>query len=181
MKRDLSVSMIEANIYAFVAVLPFVILFLWLYVYIWGWRNILNIYNLNFSSFIIYSLAIVVGIIIHEMIHGLSWQFFGNKRSNTIKYGIDRKTLSPYAHCQEPMKIKPYRQGVIMPGILLGFLPTILGTIIGNSLIFVFGLLFILAAGGDIFILWLLRKVQPGSLVEDHPTRAGCYVISCID
>ena len=170
--------MVEANVYALVAVLPFIVPFFSLYIYIWGWRNILNIYNLHFRDFILYAIAIVVGIILHEMIHGLSWQFFGNKRSNTIKYGIDSKTLSPYAHCQEPMKIKPYRLGVIMPGVLLGFLPTILGTIIGNSLIFVFGLFFILAAGGDIFILWLLRKVTPGSLVEDHPMRAGCYVIS---
>ena len=178
MKKDLSVSMVEANIYALVVVLPFIIPFFGLYVYIWGWHNLLNIYNLHFVNFILYPLAIMVGIVLHEIIHGLSWQFFANKRFNTIKYGIDSKTLSPYAHCQEPMKVKPYRLGVIMPGILLGFLPTILGTITGNSLIFVFGLFFILAAGGDLFILWLLRKVKAGSLVEDHPTRAGCYVIS---
>lgn len=173
--------MVEANLYAFIAPLPFIIPFFGLYVFIWGWGNILNVHNLHFSKFIIYSIVIIVGIILHEMIHGLSWQFFGHKRLNAIRYGIDPKTLSPYAHCQEPMKIKPYRLGVIMPAVLLGFLPTIWGTIIGNSSIFVFGLFFILAAGGDIFLLWLLRKVKAGSLVEDHPTRVGCYVISSRD
>ena len=52
-----------------------------------------------------------------------------------------------------------------------------MGIFTGNPFIFIFGLAFILAAGGDILILWLLRKVKAGSLVEDHPKRAGCYVI----
>ena len=33
------------------------------------------------------------------------------------------------------------------------------------------------AAGGDWLVLWLLRGVSPGAFVEDHPTRAGCYVL----
>jgi hypothetical protein len=39
-----------------------------------------------------------------------------------------------------------------------------------------FGLLFTFAAGGDALVLWLLRGVAPHRLVEDHPTRAGCFV-----
>ncbi|MEJ2543077.1 MAG: hypothetical protein P8Y99_03330 [Calditrichaceae bacterium] len=34
-----------------------------------------------------------------------------------------------------------------------------------------------MAASGDALILCILRKVQKGKLVADHPTRAGCYVI----
>ena len=26
-------------------------------------------------------------------------------------------------------------------------------------------------------ILWLIRHLKRGTLVEDHPTRAGCYAI----
>ncbi len=64
-----------------------------------------------------------------------------------------------------------------MPAVLLGILPSILGILTGNGYITIFGLFFILAAGGDIFILWLLRKVKAGVLVEDHPKRMGCYII----
>ena len=39
--------------------------------------------------------------------------------------------------------------------------------------ILTFGLFFILAAGGDILILWLLRNVKSSSFVQDHPTRVG--------
>lgn len=44
--------------------------------------------------------------------------------------------------------------------------------------ILTFGLFFILAAGGDILILWLLRNVKSSSFVQDHPTRVGCYILS---
>ena len=47
--------------------------------------------------------------------------------------------------------------------------------------IMIFGLLFTLASGGDLLILWLIRKVKPGEFVQDHPTRAGCYVIEDAD
>lgn len=176
MKKDLSVSMVEANLYAFIAVLPLILPLCVLYIYLWGWRSIFKIYDWSFLPLIGFLAAIIIGIVVHEIIHGLCWQFFGKKHPNAIRYGIDPKTLSPYAHCQEPMKIKAYRISVAMPGVLLGILPATIGILSGVSSVFIYGLLFILAAGGDIFILWLLRKVRARTLVEDHPTRAGCYI-----
>jgi hypothetical protein len=40
-----------------------------------------------------------------------------------------------------------------------------------------FGLLYTTAAGGDFLVLWILRNIKPNTLVEDHPTNAGCYII----
>lgn len=177
MKKDLSISMVDANRYAFFAVLPFIIPFCLLYIYIWGKGNFYIFYDISLTAILISVIVVVLGFVVHEIIHGLTWQFFARKKSSLVKYGIDSKTLSPYAHCQEPMRINPYRLGVIMPGILLGFLPTIAGIITGNSPVFVFGLLFIVAAGGDILILWLLRNINAECLAEDHPTRVGCYII----
>jgi len=36
--------------------------------------------------------------------------------------------------------------------------------------------LFTIAAGGDFIVLWILRKTDSNNLVEDHPTRAGCFI-----
>jgi hypothetical protein len=47
----------------------------------------------------------------------------------------------------------------------------------GNLWLVLLGGLFILAAGGDFLILWSIRGVDKDALVEDHPTRAGCYVL----
>lgn len=123
MKQDISVSMIEANFYAVFATLPFIITIFGLYILIWKWRKFFDGLNLSFINLIICLIAIFTGIVIHELLHRLSWQFFGNKQFNTIKYGIDPKTLSPYAHCKEAIDIKAYRLGIAMPGLILGFLP----------------------------------------------------------
>ncbi|AFY53200.1 hypothetical protein Riv7116_0606 [Rivularia sp. PCC 7116] len=178
MKKDLSVSMVKANLYAVFAALPFIVILVGVDIYVGQRRNYFDeLFSLEPKSFSLFMLAIFIGVIIHELIHGITWQFFSKKKSNAIRYGIDWKTMSPYAHCKEPMEIKAYRLGAVMPAIILGFLPAIVGILTGNSFIFIFGLVFILAAGGDILILWLIRNVKAGSLVEDHPKRAGCYVI----
>jgi len=60
---------------------------------------------------------------------------------------------------------------------VLGLLPSLVGIVTGNAPIMLFGLFFTFAAGGDALVLWLIRKVDPNALVEDHPTNAGCYVL----
>lgn len=121
--------------------------------------------------------CLVVGIVLHELIHALTWKLAAGLSWSTIKFGIDPKTFSPYAHCMVPMPAGPYRLGAAMPGLVTGVFPALLGILIGNVGLTFFGYLFILAATGDWLVLWLIREVKPGVLVEDHPTRAGCFVL----
>jgi uncharacterized protein (TIGR04206 family) len=74
------------------------------------------------------------------------------------------------------MDIRPYRIGSYMPGLLLGILPWLVSLFTGDVLLFLFGFLYTSAAGGDLLILWIIRNVKPNTLVEDHPTNAGCYI-----
>lgn len=179
MKKDFSISAAKANVYGFIVVLPFIVILIGLYIYIWKGRNFISeLFRLEPKYFGLFMLAIFLGVIIHELIHGLTWQLFGQKKSNAIRYRIDKKTMSPYAHCKEPIEAKAYKLGIAMPGIILGFLPAAIGIFTGNAVIFVFGLFGVLAASVDILTLWVLRKVKSASLVEDHPTRVGCYVIN---
>lgn len=121
--------------------------------------------------------TLVLGSILHELIHGFSWAYFGHKPLNAIKFGFQWKTLTPYAHCHEPMEVQAYRLGGIMPLLVLGLLPSLIGIGSGNGWLMFFGFLFTMAAGGDLLVLWLIRDVKPGQIVEDHPTQAGCYLI----
>ncbi len=180
-KRDLSVSMRKANLYSFIAV-PLVLLLAGIFVWLWGYDalsdgstferplySVAGIYALGF-------LVVATGVVVHELIHGLSWAYFSGKPLSAIKFGFQAATLTPYAHCKEPIEARAYRAGATMPGLVLGIFPSLAGIATGNGWIMLFGLFFTLAAGGDLLVLWLIREVDAKALVEDHPTNAGCYV-----
>ncbi len=181
-RRDLSIPMIHANLYSF-AILPLVALLAVVFVYLWGYGALSEgstferpVFGLV-AVYVIGFLIVAFGIAAHEAIHGLlSWAYFGGKPLGAIKFGFQARTLTPYAHCKEPIEARAYRLGAAMPGLVVGLLPSLVGIVTGNGWIMLFGLFFTFAAGGDLLILWLIRKVDAKALVEDHPTSAGCYV-----
>lgn len=171
-KRDLSVSMARANLVVLVIGLPVVILqFILFSIYHPGVDQSLT---WNFAAFL---LAIILGVVIHEWIHGGTWMLAGRKPWSSIKFGFQTATLTPYAHLKEPIEVNAYRIGAFMPGLIVGILPFVSSLVTGNTNLFWFSLIHTTAAGGDWLVLWLIRNVESGSLVEDHPSQAGCYVI----
>lgn len=178
-KKDLSISMAKANLWSIVFGLPLAGILMFLY--LWRWSASLTISAerpTDFLYFILNIVAILVlGSILHELIHGFTWAYFGHKPLNAIKFGFQWKALTPYAHCREPMEVQAYRIGGIMPLLVLGIFPSLIGIGMGNGRIMFFGFLFTIGAGGDMLVLWLIRGVRPGQLVEDHPTQVGCTLI----
>ena len=171
-KRDLSISMTRANLVVMFMTIPVVILQFLCFILLHGMGNL----NLTSNPVILFG-AILLGVVIHELIHGISWVIFGGKPFSSIKFGFQWKTFTPYAHLKEPVEVNAYRLGAFMPGFILGILIYILSLVWGDGNLFWFSLVHTAAAGGDWLILWLIRHVQAGMQVEDHPTNAGCYVI----
>jgi len=176
-KQDLSISMAQANAAGlFMGLLP-TLPFMLAYGLIWGGDHFFAGFDQFFGRFWLFLLVFLVGIVIHEALHGLTWMIAGRKPLSAMKFGVQWKVLTPYAHSTEPMPAWAYRLGTIMPGLVLGFLPLLIGLIGGSGWVFFVGVVFTLAAGGDFLILWLIRRVDRQALIEDHPTRAGCYVL----
>jgi hypothetical protein len=171
-KRDLSISMAQANIIVLFLSIPVVILQFAVFLLLHS-TDALRLTG----SIALLIIAVLLGVVFHELIHGLSWVIFGHKPFSAIKFGFQWKTLTPYAHLKEPVEVNAYRLGAFMPGFLLGILIYILSLVYGNGDLFWFSLVHTSSAGGDWLILWLIRHVQAGMLVEDHPTNAGCYVL----
>ena len=183
-KKDYTITMKEANIYAVLGMAPFMVVFIVLYVQLWGWDMLVTQWSGLFDGFQnllisygVFLLIFAVGIVVHELIHGLSWAWLAKKPWSKIKFGFQLKTFTPYCHIKEPIDVRAYRWGAALPGIITGFTPTIIGLLMGHIGVFVLGLVFVFAAGGDASILWILRKVPAGALVEDHPSLAGCSVL----
>ena len=171
LREDRSFSMVKANVYVLLFTIPIAAALFVPFWLIWG-----HYYGADWNLAIAAGLFLG-GVVVHELLHGIAWMVAGGKSSATVKFGFQLKTLTPYAHCTEPLDITAYRIGAVVPGIVLGVIPAIAALAIGHAGWLVFGFLFTLAAGGDALILWVLRDVPKGALVEDHPDRAGCYVL----
>jgi hypothetical protein len=171
-KRDLSVSMERANTIVLFISIPVVVLQFAIYLLVHNMEGLKPTWST--ATLII---AVLLGVVVHEMIHGISWVIFGRKSFSAVRFGIQWKTFTPYAHLTEPVEVNAYRLGAFMPGFVLGILTYSLSLVLGNGDLFWFSLVHTSAAGGDWLVLWLIRHVKAGLQVEDHPTQAGCYVL----
>lgn len=175
-REDRSISMARANLYGLALIAPLLLLAV-PFGLIWG-GGALQEGLLAFAAPWSFVPVLLLGVVAHEALHAAAWVWLGGKPWSAIRFGFQLKTLTPYAHCTEPIEVRAYRAGAAAPGVVLGLLPLVVATAVGNGWLLWFGLFFTLAAVGDLVILWTLRGVEAGRLIVDHPTRAGCYVLA---
>ena len=77
----------------------------------------------GFGDWSITFILVIVGIVVHELIHGLTWACYAKRGWKSISFGVMWKLLTPYCHCDEPMHISGYMMGAMMPCIILGCHP----------------------------------------------------------
>jgi hypothetical protein len=172
--RDLSIPMERVVIVG--SLLSIVLLIASLIPYIAIWREFPALVH-NDSDIVWLLIGLVALIMIHEGTHAVGWLLFGGIKSQDIRFGIDRKTLSPYAHAKVPMPVSGYRVGVILPLIITGILPLIIAVATHNGTLTWLSAYAISAAIGDLIVLWVIRTLPGHSRVIDHPKQAGCYVM----
>lgn len=175
---DYTMGIVKANILALLLSIPIFLGYSLIYISLHGtdgWGMSMDSIATNFSFFLI---SLVVGIVLHEFIHGVSWWWLDDISWSHIHFGFKWATLTPYVHCPESIEVTNYRWGVAMPGMMLGIIPFLLALVFQNGWLFGFGLIFTLAAGGDIIMLWMLRQVPDGFMVQDHPDLMGCKVFN---
>ena len=123
-----------------------------------------------------YFIVLLLGIFIHEWIHGVCFALFAKSKWKSVKFGVLWTSFTPYAHCTDQLKINHYRIAVIMPGLLLGLIPAIASLFIGNIILLIIGILFSFTAAGDFVIIYEMRKLR-NVWIKDHPSEMGFYVI----
>lgn len=175
---EFSVSMVKANLVSLLLFFPLSALFLVPYGALWGIQKMGSDFTILYKDPLFFIFLMIIGIVGHELLHGLTWMKLGDKPWNSIKFGVNFSALAPYAHCKEPLEVNAYRWGAAMPGLVLGVIPFLIGLITGYGWFTLFGYLLSITASGDILILWVIRKLEPGTYVQDHPERAGCEVIN---
>ena len=163
----------KANLIALLLMIPILIILLSPFIWIWSYET----FEISRKSFIIYLLpSLLIGIVVHELLHGITWGYYSPNGMKSIKFGFKWKFLTPYCHCKEPLKVKHYRIGVAMPLLILGIIPSVIAIVIGHGALLSFGIIFTWAAGGDIIALYMLRKLDNDIYVSDHPKEMGFYI-----
>jgi len=173
--QDRSISLLRANFVMVVFAVPAVVIPAGLWYAVWGIDGIATLFRSPDAGLLLL-LAVVLGIVVHEGLHALAWALAARLTFGEIRFGFHWKTITPYAHCTVPITAREYRIGAATPLFVLGVLPALTSIIFGSAALLAFSLFFIFAAGGDMLILWLIRDLRPDTMVEYHPTRAGCLV-----
>ena len=176
-KTDLTISIVKANLFVVLLAIPVVAIGVLLF----AWKNPISLILPSPQGSLLFFVLFFVLVVVHELIHGLTWSLYAEHHFKDIEFGFMKEYLTPYCTCTTPLLKSHYIMGALMPCVVLGILPMLIGILVGSHLLFWTGIVMILAAGGDIMIVIkvLAYKSQRDSkeiLVYDHPTQAGSVI-----
>ena len=176
-KSDLTMTVLSANLYAFLICIPICLLFVIPFIVLSSGQAHFDFQD---SKYLLTLGAFIVSIVIHELIHGFFFGIFAKSHFKVIEFGVKWKALTPYCTCLEPVKKGQYLISCMMPGLILGIIPAIVSLFTKDTYLLLFGCLSILGAGGDflICIKLLFHKTKSKDVLYwDHPYKVGLMVL----
>jgi pimeloyl-ACP methyl ester carboxylesterase len=177
---DATSTMLQANMIAILLVPIAFALFLGPFWLIWG-EFVTEAQGVMDTAVWLRAILIFLGsIVVHELLHAIGYIYVGKARWSEVKFGFSWRGLAPYAHCHAVMNMSAYRVAVMLPGIVLGITPAIVGLVVGSYWLTFFGAVMVMAAGGDLAVLLATRGVPATATVRDHPSKPGCEVLKDI-
>ena len=169
---ELTVTIVKANVFAVVLLIPLLIVGIGLFFLL---NHDLS-GGLGMMNPILFLALLFALIVVHELIHGLSWSLFAKHHWKDIEFGFMKQYLTPYCTCGVPLKKGAYIFGALMPLVLLGILPMIAGILTGAFGVLLMGIIMADSAAGDILIVWKILRYRSEAetiVYIDHPTQAG--------
>jgi len=120
--------------------------------------------------------SLLIGIVLHEVLHGLGYRTWGKLGWDGIRFGLSLKGVMLYCHARRPMPLKAYRRSLLLPVIVTGLLPATLLVWFPYLWLALYCGLMVGAGAGDLLVLAHLRGIGGDLLVQDHPSEVGCRV-----
>ncbi len=181
-KTEHTTSFVKANLYALVHPLPFMIPYVLIFIGFRVWLpesmtlQVSNPFpNLWFASFIALFLFLAVFVILHELVHAAFFLPACEGGRKSIIFGV--KQLTPFCHCEEILTLQAYRRSCLAPLWVICLPVAVLSLFIPNWELFLLTLIMISGSGGDLWIVWVLRKYDAKTtLVYDRDDVVGCDV-----
>lgn len=130
-----------------------------------------NVYTLIIGLFVF-----ILGIVVHELIHGIFIAIFSKNGFKDIKFGIStNEVIAPYCDFKGDLNIWEFRICAIMPTIVLALIPIILGFIIHDFIYLLGGCLFLIAGAGDFYLLWITKSLKKDALIKGCSNKDKLY------
>ena len=173
--KNMIIDIQQANFQGPLSMLPFMVLAFGVYYYVNG----LDIDGISIGIVAAAYLLILVLIVLHELIHGITWGIFAKNHFHSIDFGIIWSSFSPYCTCSNPLKKWQYLLGVAMPTLVLGGGVAVVAVMANQLLLFFLAEYMILSGGGDFLIIlksMLYRTDKQESVYCDHPYECGFVV-----
>lgn len=168
--ENATISILKANLMVFATSVPVCVFFAVIYALANGGYSRLSEAN----GWALFPILVLLSIPVHELLHGLGWLPSCKNGWKSIRFGMMWSSLTPYCNCKEPMGVKNYYLGLLMPFTVLGLLPSAAAIPAGSMTMLAFGLMNILFAGGDLTIALVIRKyIGKQAVLLDHPSECG--------
>ena len=171
-RTELTISIVKANIFAIGLMVAALVIGLVLFFL----ANDPDSVTIRRVNPLLWILAFAVLIVVHELIHGVSWAIFTEHHFGDIAFGFMKQYLTPYCACAVPLSKGQYIFGALMPLLLVGIMPMIIGILSGSVFWLLIGAALTAGAGGDIQIVGNILRYKSEAddiLYIDHPTQAG--------
>lgn len=153
-ERKETINIVTANIVSIGVLVVSALVLYGIFFLIWDYpdwfykEKLIEVMDQFRTNYLMFMGALIVGIVVHELIHGLTWAMYAKTGFKSISFGVMWKMLTPYCHCSEPLKVSHYSIGALMPLIVLGILPSIAAICLKSLFWLTMGVVFIAAAAG---------------------------------
>ena len=127
----------------------------------------------NYGALLI---TILAGATAHELLHAAGFAWGSERGWRSVRFGFSLKDMAPYTHCSDALSFPSFMIATLLPGIVLGIVPMILGVILGNGWLFAFSCFFTAGAGGDLLCAYALLPFRHHR-IRDHADSIGFVVI----
>ncbi|MBN1774859.1 MAG: DUF3267 domain-containing protein [Clostridiales bacterium] len=106
--------------------------------------------------FLIYALLLFGMVVLHELTHALFFLRSCENGWKSIKFGI--KSLTPYFHCSEAVKVSVVRRSCLAPLWVLTLPLAVLSLITGNFVLYLLTIVMLFGSGADLWVALKLSK-----------------------
>lgn len=134
-------------------------------------------FEIDESSLIVFTIYIAgffLFILVHELLHGITFRFFGKISKEDIVFGVKLKSGVAYCVSKLPVSVYASRLSLMMPVYVICLPLYILSIILGNVWMGIYAILLFSGSVGDIYYLWKLRKEDKAYyMYETMPTESG--------